>query len=353
MSYWWKAALVVIGVVIAVRILAALQGVLIIIIAAFVISLGLQPILANFERRGLRRGTSMTLIVLIGLLVAAGLVAAIVPTIVSQTATALDRLPELIQDLQARAPLLADLLGQVPIGVNGGVSEGGQALALAGSVAQGIFSTVTLLLLVPYFAVSFPSFKAWGFRLLHREHREDFVYVVNQSSEMTANYIIGNLTISLIAGSITFIGLSLIGVPYALALAAWVAVSDLVPGFGALIGAVPVLIVAALTGGSEFVSALILLAVYQQVENYLLAPRIMKRAVDVSPPMVIVALLIGGTLAGIVGALLALPIAALIKILASEFLVRRRVDAIRSEIDLSNENPKRKHRGRIGSRPLP
>jgi predicted PurR-regulated permease PerM len=195
--------------------------------------------------------------------------------------------------------------------------------------------------------------KSWIFRLLRRDHREDFIYIINQSTELTSNYIIGNLTISLIAGVISFLGFSLIGLPYAVALAAWVAVTDLIPGFGALIGAVPVLIVAGVTGGQEFLWAFVLLLAYQQIENYLLAPRVMKRAVDLSPPVVILALLVGGTLAGIVGALLALPVAALVKILASEFLIRRRVESVRDENASAAEPPKRKHRGRIGSRPLP
>jgi predicted PurR-regulated permease PerM len=120
-----------------------------------------------------------------------------------------------------------------------------------------------------------------------------------------------------------------------------------------LIGAVPVLIVAGVTGGPEFLWAFVLLIAYQQFENYVLAPRVMKRAVDLSPPVVIVALLVGGTLAGIVGALLALPVAALIKILASEFLIRRRVESVRDGNASATEPSKRKHRGRIGSRPLP
>lgn len=343
----------VIGVVVAVRILAALQNVLLIIIAAFVISLGLQPTLSNLERRGMRRGTAMALVVLGALVVMTGVAAAIIPTIVAQAMTAFERLPELIEDLQTRSPLLADLVAQIPIPGSGEGGQSNQAIQFAGTVAQGIFNTITLLLIAPYFAVSFPSLKSWVFRLLRREHREDFVYIVNQSTELTSNYIVGNLTISLIAGIVAFIGLSLIGVPFALALAAWVAVTDLVPGFGALVGSVPVLVIAAMTGGTEFVWALVLLAAYQQIENYVLAPRIMKRAVDLSPPIVIVALLIGGTLAGIVGALLALPVAALTKLLASEFLVRPRVDAVRVDNAQTTEAPKRKRRGRIGSRPLP
>ena len=293
----------------------------------------------------------MAVIVLAALGVMAGMAAAIIPTIVSQALNAFELLPQLVEDIQARSPVLADLIAQVPI-PGGGGGESGQAIRLAGTVAQGIFNTITLLLLTPYFAVSFPSLKSWVFRLLRREHREDFVYIVNQSTELTSNYIVGNLAISLIAGVVSFVGLTMIGVPYPVALAAWVALTDLVPGFGALIGAVPVLIVAAVTGTNEFVAALILLVVYQQIENYVLAPRIMNRAVDLGPPVVIVALLVGGTLAGIVGALLALPIAALVKVLATEFLIRPRVEIVREENAVA-EVPKRKHRGRIGSRPLP
>ena len=353
LSYWWRVALVVIAVVVAVRVLATLQNVLLIIIAAFVISLGMQPVLSAFETRGMRRGAGMALIVLAGLVVMAGLAAAIIPTIVTQAVTAFELVPELVADLEDRSPLIADLLAQVPIPGAGEDVEGGQAIEVLGRVAQGVFNTITLLLLVPYFAVSFPAMKSWMFRLLRRDHREDFIYIINQSTELTSNYIIGNLTISLIAGVISFVGFSLIGLPYAVALAAWVALTDLIPGFGALIGAVPVLIVAGVTGGPEFLWAFVLLLAYQQVENYLLAPRVMKRAVDLSPPVVIVALLVGGTLAGIVGALLALPVAALIKILASEFLIRRRVESVRDKNAAATETPKRKHRGRIGSRPLP
>ena len=353
LSYWWRVALVVISVIIAVRVLATLQNILLIIVAAFVISLGMQPVLTNLEARGMRRGAGMALIVLIGLVIMAAVAAAIIPTIITQAVTAFERVPELVADLEDRSPLIADLLEQVPIPGGGQGVEGGQALEVLGGLAQGLFNTITLLLLVPYFAVSFPAMKAWMFRLLRRDHREDFIYLINQSTELTSNYIIGNLTISLIAGVVSFLGFSAIGLPYAVALAAWVAVTDLVPGFGALIGAVPVLIVAGLEGGQQFLWTFVLLIAYQQFENYFLAPRVMKRAVDLSPPLVIVALLVGGTLAGIVGALLALPVAALIKILASEFLICRRVEAVRDENAAATDQPKRKHRGRIGSRPLP
>ena len=351
-SYWSRAATAVVVVVMAVLALAALRNVLLVVVAAFVIALGLQPALTDLERRGLRRGSAMAVIVLGGLILAAGAAAAIVPTVVGQAATAIERLPELISDLESRSPLMANILDQVDLG--GAEGEPG-AIGVVGSVAQGLFFTVTLLLLTPYFAVAFPAMKSGMFRLLRADHRADYVYVINQATELTSNYIVGNLTISLVAGVVTFIGLTIIGVPYALALAVWVAVADLIPAVGALVGAIPVLVVAAMTGSQQLIWALILILVYQQFENYVLAPRVMKRAVDLSPLLVIIALMIGGTLAGIVGALLALPIAALVKILVMEFLIRRRIEKVRTERAAARPGQSRPRRllGKVGSRPLP
>lgn len=350
-SYWARVAVAVTAVVITARIISTLQNVMLIVVAAFVISLGLQPALASMERRGLRRGGGMAAIILSGLVVMAGIAAVIVPTVAGQAENAYERVPEYIDELEASSPMVADLIADFDLGDLNGDEDGSGSAGLAGGLALGVFNTVTLLLLIPYFAVSFPSLKLRLFQLLRRDHREDFIFVVNRSTELTSNYIMGNLTISLVAGVITFAGLWLIGVPYALALAVWVAVTDLIPAFGALIGAIPVLVVAGLTGTSELVSALVLIVIYQQFENYVLAPRVMKKAVDLSPPVVIIALMVGGTLAGIVGGLLALPIAALAKILFTEFVLRHRMETVRRE-----DGPSRRtlrFRTKVTSRPVP
>jgi predicted PurR-regulated permease PerM len=140
-------------------------------------------------------------------------------------------------------------------------------------------------------------------------------------------------------------------VRYALALAAWVAFTDVIPGVGALLGAAGVAAVAAFQGGPQVVGALVLLIVYQQVENYLIAPRVMNRAIDLNPATVILALLVGGSLAGLVGALLALPIAAMAKIVVFELLVPGRLESLRKAPVESPRSPGRIRRR--GARPLP
>ncbi|HEX2420965.1 MAG TPA: AI-2E family transporter, partial [Acidimicrobiia bacterium] len=108
LSYWSRAALVVIGVVIAVRILAALQNIFLIVLAAFVVSLGLQPAIRWMEAKGLRRGTAMAILILVGLVAIAGAALAIVPVIIEQAARAFERIPEIWEDLRARSGIVGD-----------------------------------------------------------------------------------------------------------------------------------------------------------------------------------------------------------------------------------------------------
>jgi predicted PurR-regulated permease PerM len=349
-TYWMKVAAVVVAVIAVARAVGMLGNVILIFVAAYVISLGLQPLLTSMERRGLRRGAGMAVIILSGLVLAAGLGAVIVPTIIGQASTAIDSLPDLVDRVSEMWPFVGDLIDDIPLAAE---VEGEEAVGLIGSFAVGVFNTVTLILLVPYFAVGFPQLKAQVLRLLKRDHREDFVYIVNQATELTSNYILGNLVISLVAGVVSYIAFLLIGLPYALALAAWVAITDMIPAVGALIGAVPVLVAALLIGPGEFVWALVFLIVYQQAENYLLAPRVMNRAVNLRPPTVIFAILIGGSLGGIVGALLALPLAAMGKVLLTEFMIRRRVETVRDDNTANGGTRQRRRRGPLGSRPLP
>ena len=172
------------------------------------------------------------------------------------------------------------------------------------------------------------------------------------STDLMANFIVGNVIVSVIAGVVAWIGLTLIGVPYALALAAWVAITDLIPVLGALLGAAGVAVVAYTESPEALVWAMVLLLVYQQVENFLIAPKVMNKAVDLSPATVIIALMVGGSLAGLVGALLALPLAALIKIVIQDYIVEERVEAMRSEVT-NGPGLGRRSRRRRGARPLP
>ncbi|MFZ0014891.1 MAG: AI-2E family transporter, partial [Acidimicrobiia bacterium] len=119
-----------------------------------------------------------------------------------------------------------------------------------------------------------------------------------------------------------------------------------------ILGAAGVAVVAYAESPEALIWALLLLLVYQQVENFLIAPRVMNKAVDLSPATVIIALMVGGSLAGLVGALLALPLAALIKIVIEDYVVLERIDSVRSEVT-NGDGGRRRSRRRSRSRPLP
>lgn len=348
-SYWIKVGLALIGAVIALFIVGTLRSILLLVIASFVLAIGFQPAVGWFERHGLRRGLGLALVLMGFLVVGAGLAAIALPLIVSQVTEVVGRLPDLIAQLAQGDGLIARLAGMIDLDriVTDGAADPSTIFDVVGSVTGGVFSVLTVMLVTPYFAMSMPEIKRWLVRLLRPHHREDFLRVLGETTDLMANFIVGNVVVSVIAGLVTWLGLTVIGVPYALALAAWVAITDLIPIFGALLGAVAVAAVAALQGTDTLLWSLGLILAYQQVENFVIAPRVMNKAVDLSPAAVIIALMVGGSLAGIFGALLALPVAAMLKIVVNDFVVQERMDRVRAEVVESGAMGQRRRRRQL------
>lgn len=328
-SYWVKIGAVIIGIFVALKLLVILQGILVVLAASTVLAIGLQPAIGWFERRRVPRGLALSTIMLAGLAVAVGTAVLIVPLVVEQVSTLAAALPEQLESLQQQEGLVGELAGRLDAEGLPTMPEG--ALGAVGGAFAAAFQLVLVLTLTPYFALSMPRAKRWAVRLLVRRDREEFLRMLNRSTALMANYIVGNLLVSVIAGVITYVGLRLLGVPYAAALAVFVAVTDVIPAIGATLGAVVVIGVAATQGASTAIGALLLTLLYQQVENFLIVPRVMRDAIDVRPATGIVALLVGGTVAGPVGALLALPVAAMAKIVIEEFVLRDRMATVRAE----------------------
>jgi predicted PurR-regulated permease PerM len=352
-GYWIKVGLALIGAVVALFLLWILQGTLLVILASFVLAIGFQPAIGWFQERGMRRGLGLALVLMGFLVVLGGLLALALPLIVSQAAEMLGELPAFIERLQAGDGLVARLAGMIDVEqiTTDSTSDPAAALEVVGNIAGFGFNFLTVLLVTPYFAMAMPSIKLWLVRLLWPQHREDFLHLLGESTDLMANFILGNLIVSVIAGAVTWVGLTIIGVPYALALAAWVAITDLIPVLGALLGAAGVAVVALSESPEALIWSMVLLFAYQQVENFLIAPKVMNRAVDLSPASVIIALMVGGSLAGLVGALLALPLAALLKIVFRDYIVQERIDQVRAEAASGNGTRRSRRRGR--SRPLP
>jgi predicted PurR-regulated permease PerM len=336
-SYWARVSVVVLLVVVAFGLLWLLRSVALVLVASLVLAIGLQPSIRWLENRGLRRGWALAAILLAGLILMIGLGLVLVPFLVDQISTLVEELPAFVERLQETPGIVGSITRSIDVGALGGESEGGSgggpaaALGLVSSFGSMLFNVVTILAVTPYLAIRLPQAKVWIARLIRHRRREDFLYVLNESTDLIANYMVGTLVISLMAGVVSFVGFQVIGVRFALVLAAWVAFTDLIPAVGAFIGAAGVAAVTAFQGPGVVIAAVALLLVYQLLENFVIAPRVMNRAVDLSPVGVIIAILVGGSLAGLFGALLALPIAAMIKIIVFELLVPERVDEVRKD----------------------
>jgi predicted PurR-regulated permease PerM len=166
-----------------------------------------------------------------------------------------------------------------------------------------------------YFMLALPRARNTSAIFFSEERRERAEHVIDQSIEKIGGYVSGNLLTSVICAVLAMIALLVLGVPFAVPLAMWAGIADLIPAVGSYLGAVPAIVVAFFQSPLTGVLVLAYFLIYQQFENYLLVPKVMQNAVNVSPAAVIVSTLIGGSLFGFAGALLALPVAATIKVI--------------------------------------
>jgi predicted PurR-regulated permease PerM len=258
-------------------------------------------------------------------------VASLVPPLTEQITALTRNVPIYVRQLQNN-PQIAEwdqryrLLEQVQNKIN---DPGFQSMLaeraydVGRQALSGTFQTLTVLILTLYFLSSLPQIKTFAYQLAPRSRRARVALLGDEILARIGGYVAGQFTIAFIAGVTSYIFLEFLGVPYALALALIVAVTDLIPLIGATIGAVIVTIVAFLTGVPEGIASVVFYVIYQQVENYLLYPRVMKRTVDVQPAVTVVAALVGAALLGVIGALLAIPTAAAISLVIREVIMPR------------------------------
>jgi len=333
-SYWLRVAVGVLLLIALAKAVVALRQILILIGVSLILAIGFQPTIAWFERKGVKRGYAVLIMSFLALGVVVGFLALIVPSIIREISQLVDKAPDYLSRAQKRSGFIADLNKRFDL-TNKlhdiAAKLPSTALALFKSFSSFIFNTLTVVILTLYFTAALPKIRSGIARLLRRHERERFEIILEESTQRVGGYIIGNILISIIAGVAAAFALVIMHVPYAAALGFWVALTDLIPTVGAILGAVFCGLVAGFAGIPQLVGTIIYFIVYQQVENYVIAPRVMKRAIEMSAAAVIVAVLIGGALAGFIGALLALPAAAIIKIVVNHLYVQERAEIVAAE----------------------
>lgn len=338
-----KTVLVVIGILVAafvtIKILWISRHVLSWIFIALFLTLALNPAVDRLERRIKRRGIA-TGTVFISALVAVALVGWLfIPTLVDQVNNFAHKVPDYLDDLtkgRGRLGFLQTKYHLVDKARNaldeGGASKlfglSGTALAVAKGVVTAVVATLTIAFITFFMLLEGPKWVERFLSLLKPASRPRWKAVGHDIYRTVGGYVTGNLLISLIAGTLTAIVLAIMGVPFAIALGLIVGILDLIPLAGATIAAIIVGAVAFLHSIPAGIVVVAFFIVYQQVENHILQPVVYGRTVQLSPLVVLISVLIGAELAGVLGALAAIPVAGAIQVIFLDWLRHRRGEPV-------------------------
>jgi len=326
----------IIAVAVAIEVLWIARHVITWILISLFLALALNPAVEWLLRHGVRRrGVAAALTYLAAVAVVVGIGFLFVPTLVNQVNDFVHKVPDYVDDLTHGRGRLGFLETKYHLRerVQDAINKGGatRVLGLSGaavSVAKGIITIVvgiiTITFLTFFMLLEGPVWVERFYGLLPESSRPRWRRVGNEIYRTVGGYVTGNLLISLIAGGLTTVVLAALGVPYAVALGLIVAILDLIPLAGATIAAILIGTVAFLHSIPAGIIVVTFFIVYQQIENHLLQPVIYGRTVQLSPLAVLISILIGAELAGILGALAAIPIAGSIQVVLVDWLRHRR-----------------------------
>ena len=305
-----------------------------ILIAVF-LALALNPAVEFFERHGLRRGYSTALVLILALAVITGLGFLLAPPLVEQVRSFVDYVPQVVDDLTAGRGPFGFLETKYQIvervrdtvqkqGAGGVLGVTGAGLAVARGVVTAVAGAVAIGFLTFFMLLDGPRMIDRFYNFLPAETRPRWQRIGTEMYRTVGGYVTGNIAISAIAGTASAVALFVLGSDYAIALAVVVGVLDLIPLAGATLAAILVsTVVFVELGWVKGVIIIVFFVVYQQLENHVLQPVIYGRTVQLSPLVVLISVLIGAELAGILGALAAIPVAGMVQAIGREFLARR------------------------------
>jgi predicted PurR-regulated permease PerM len=330
----WGAfvSLGVLGTLAAAAAVYTARSVLIRAAIALFVAISLDPAVRWLVRKGVRRSVAVTIIFVVAMALAAAFLMSVIPAMVSQFRGLVGDLPGYLTQLQDRSSRFRELSDrfnltkQIQTIIASAPSRLGSGLfGLTGRIFGALFSTLTVLVLAIYFMADLPRLRNGLVRLFPRARRSQLGRVADVVIDKVGAYMIGNILISLVAGLAAFVCFAALKVPFSVPLAFVVALTDLIPMIGATLGAV-IAVVLTLFASKLWpttVLVAVFFVVYQQLENYFIAPRILRSTVNLSASAVLLAGLIGATALGLVGALMAIPVAAAMRVLLTEQLQAR------------------------------
>jgi predicted PurR-regulated permease PerM len=318
---WWLGALI----------LQASSVILLVVVSLF-IAFGLSPVVEWLRHRGVRRKYAVLLVALGFLAALALFVLAIAPVIADQVATLTRNAPDYFDKLLHNKQIEKwdqqyDIVGKAQDYVTSGkITQGlfGGVLGVSLAILGALGNAFIVIVLTLYFLASLDTVKHGLYRLAPASSRDRVETLGDRILQGIGGYVSGAFLVALCAGISSLIFLFIVGLgEYAVALALVVAILDVIPMIGATLGAVVVCAIGLATDVKIGIACVIFYIVYQQLENYVIYPRVMSKSVDITGSVTVIAALVGASLLGVVGALLAIPTAAAIMLLVREVFVRR------------------------------
>ena len=312
--------------------LLSISSVVILLVMSMFLAIGLNPVVEFFMRRGLRRGLSVLLVLVVVIGVLALFVVAIAPVISDQIAQITKNAPGWLDDLQANKQVQKlddqyDVIAKAREYIqNGdfGQKVFGGALGVGLRVLSALANSLIVLVLMIYFLASLPSIKHAGYSLAPASKRPRVSELGDKIIKSTGAYVAGAFFVALCAGISTLVFSFIVGLgDYAFALAFVVGLFSLIPVVGAFVSGALMTLLALTVSPTIALVTLVYYVAYQQVESYFIYPRIMKKSVDIPGSVTVVAALVGGSLMGVIGALLAVPVAAALLLLHREVFLKR------------------------------
>ena len=315
------------------------------LIAALFLSFALEPAVNWLVARGWRRGPATAVLLSALAFIFIMMIALMVPLVIDQVQELVQRLPGWLREASVYTERWFDieltserLLEQIA-GAQTSVASLAANVASIGAFLLGVlFQLLTIGLFTFYFVADGPRFRRAVCSIVPPRRQREVLSAWEVAIDKTGGYLYSRLLLAIINAGFTFVVLQLLGVPFAVPLAIWQGfVSQFIPVVGTYIAAAVPLLVALLEDPWAALIFLIFVLVYQQVENYLLAPRITARTMQLHPAVAFGAALAGGSINGLLGAFLALPAAAVIQATVSTYLTRHEV--IESELTREDETP--------------
>jgi predicted PurR-regulated permease PerM len=299
---------------------------------AFFIAVGLDPAVTWLTRHRVPRWAAVIIVLVITLGAFLAFLAFAVPVVVKQATGLADHLPRYLRSIQKPNSSIGKLatkyhvVAKLQSALNGSGSSGvaGSALKIGEKVFSVAYSTLIVIVLAVYLLADLPRLKRAIYRIAPRSRRPRMVLLTDEILGRVGGYVLGNLAISVVSAVGTTAWAAALGIPYPLLLGVMVGLLDLIPIVGSTVGGVIVALVAlASVGLPVAIATVVFYLTYRVVEDYLLTPRIMNRTIKVPGLVTVIAVLLGGAILGVTGALVAIPIAAGIQLLLQELAAPR------------------------------